>query len=136
MIEPIALLLGLVLLGVTLWDVFETIVVPRPTPGWFRLGRYVVRGTWGLLRWAYAGRDGERRDQLFGLFAPAATILLLVTWLLGLIVGFGLVLFGLRADIQPATIDLGSAIYFAATSVLTLGYGDIIATSGLTEAVV
>lgn len=136
MIEPLALLLGLALLGITLWDVFETVVVPRPTPGWFRLGRYVVRGSWGLLRWAFDGRDGETRDRLFGLFAPAATILLLVTWLIGLIFGFGFVLFGLRADIQPPSLDLGSAIYFAATSVLTLGYGDIIATSGLTEAVV
>lgn len=136
MIEPLALLLGLALLGVTLWDVFETIVVPRPTPGWFRLGRYVIRGAWWILRGAFAGRDGDRRDRLFGLFAPFATILLLVTWLLGLILGFGFVLFGLRADIQPSSIDLGSAIYFAATSVLTLGYGDIIATSGLTEAVV
>jgi hypothetical protein len=39
MIELLALLLGLALLGLTLWDVFETIVVPRPTPGWIRLGR-------------------------------------------------------------------------------------------------
>jgi hypothetical protein len=136
MIELLALLLGLALLGLTLWDVFETIVVPRPTPGWIRLGRYIVRGSWGLLRATFGGRDGEMRDRLFGLFAPAATILLLVMWLVGLIVGFGLVLFGLRANIQPAPLDLGSALYFAATSVLTIGYGDIVATDGLARIVV
>lgn len=136
MIELLALLLGLALLGLTLWDVFETIVVPRPTPGWIRLGRYVVRGSWWALRSAFAGRDGAMRDRLFGLFAPAATIFLLVMWLVGLIVGFGLVLFALRANIQPAPLDLGSALYFAATSVLTIGYGDIVATDGLARIVV
>ena len=41
--ELLLVLLGLLLLSLTLWDVFETIVVPRPTPGWFRIGRYLVR---------------------------------------------------------------------------------------------
>jgi len=135
MIEPLALLLGLGLVGLTLWDVFETVVVPRPTPGWIRLGRYIVRSTWWVLRSTLGGRDGDTRDRLLGLFAPAATVLLLVTWLIGLIVGFGLVLFGLRGSIQPPP-DLGSAIYFAATSVLTIGYGDIVATDGAARIVV
>jgi len=135
MIEPLALVLGVALLGVTLWDVFETVIVPRPTPGWIRLGRYIVRSSWWILRSTLGPRDGPTRDRLLGLYAPAATILLLVTWLIGLIVGFGLVLFGLRASIEPHP-DLGSALYFAASSVLTIGYGDIVATDGLARVVV
>ena len=44
--EAIALGLGLLLIVAVVWDLFETIVVPRPTPGWFRLGKYMVRGSW------------------------------------------------------------------------------------------
>lgn len=131
--DPLFVLLGLVLLSVTLWDVFETIVVPRPTPGWLRIGRYLVRGSWRLVR-AFAGPGPDRSptaERALGLFAPAATILLLVAWLVALFVAFGLILFGLRDQLQPQPPNLGSAIYFSASSVLTIGYGDIVATGTL-----
>ena len=37
-------------LALVFWDVFETIVVPRPTPGWFRIGRYFIRSSWRAWR--------------------------------------------------------------------------------------
>src|SRR6478609_3969371 len=112
--QPIESALGLLLVALVLWDVFQTIVVPRPTPGRFRIGRYVVRGSWRVVR--AVGRDdlGTRHDQLLGLFAPAMTIALLVTWLTGLIVGYGLILHALRDELTPSPGDLGTAIYFAA----------------------
>ena len=114
-------------LALVFWDVFETIVVPRPTPGWFRLGRYLVRGAWRAVRATGGAEVGATRDRLLGLFAPAAIVLLLVSWLTGLILGYGLVFFALRDELQPAPHDLGTALYFAATSILTLGFGDIVA---------
>jgi hypothetical protein len=125
--EPVALVVGLLLLALTFWDLFETIVVPRPTPGWFRIGRYLVRGAWGTLRTVRNGRRGGLYERLLGLFAPAATVALLAAWLVALIVGYGLVLFALRDELRPVPPDLGSTMYFAATSVLTLGFGDIVA---------
>jgi Ion channel len=136
MIELLSLVLGLALLSLVLWDVFETIVVPRPTPGWFRIGRYVVRGAWRAMRATVGSRDGPTRDRWYGLFAPAATVSLLFTWLFGLIVAFGLVLFALRGDLDPVPQDLGTAMYFAASSLLTIGYGDIVATDGVARLVV
>src|SRR3954470_22948079 len=106
MTEALLLILGLALLALVLWDVFETIVVPRPTPGWFRLGRYVVRWSWRGLRAVSAWRNEETRDRWLGLFAPAATILLFFTWLIGLIVAFGLILYALRGDLSPPPPDL------------------------------
>jgi Ion channel len=125
--EPVAFALGIFLLTLTFWDLFETVVVPRPTPGWFRIGRYLVRGSWRVLRNIRDGRSGRSLDGVLGLFAPAATLALLAAWLIGLIVGYGLVLYALRDELRPAPIDLGDAMYFAATSVLTLGFGDIVA---------
>jgi hypothetical protein len=89
-----------------------------------------------VVRWV--GRDdvGARHGQLLGLFAPAMTIALLVTWLTGLIVGYGLILHALRDQLTPSPEDIGTAIYFAASSVLTLGYGDIVANGTLARFVV
>jgi hypothetical protein len=128
--EIVYFALGLFLLALTFWDVFETVVVPRPTPGWFRIGRYILRGSWRVLRMVRDGRPNRSYDRVLGLFAPAITITLLGAWLATLILGYGLILFALRDQLQPVPSDLGSALYFAATSVLTLGYGDIVAVGG------
>jgi hypothetical protein len=125
--EPVAFALGVCLLALTFWDIFETVVVPRPTPGWFRFGRYLVRGSWRTVRALRDGGSGRSFDGLLGLFAPAMTLALLAAWLIGLIVGYGLLFYALRAELRPGPVDLGGALYFAATSVLTLGFGDIVA---------
>ena len=125
--DVVAAALGLLLVTLAFWDLFETVVVPRPTPGWFRIGRYLVRGSWRGLRALRDGGRGGSHDTLLGLFAPAVTIALLFAWLVTLIVGYGLILFALRSELQPVPTDLGSTIYFAAASLLTLGFGDIVA---------
>jgi hypothetical protein len=125
--EFVAFVLGLLLLALAFWDLFETVVVPRPTPGWFRIGRYLVRGSWRGIRAIRDGRPDRSYDTLLGLFAPAATVALLAAWLASLILGYGLILYGLRDQLQPVPPDLGTAVYFAATSLLTIGFGDIVA---------
>jgi Ion channel len=134
--EAVAFALGLFLLALTFWDLFETVVVPRPTPGWFRIGRYVVRVSWRVLRAIRDGRRGRLYDRLLGLFAPAATVALLASWLIGLIAGYGLVLYALRDELRPVPPDLGTTLYFAATSVLTLGFGDFVANGGPARVIV
>lgn len=125
-------LAGLACLALVAWDVFETIVVPRPTPSRFRLARHVVPPAWTFWRWfAPRVRSGLALDSLLGLFAPGAAILLLGLWLTVLILGYGLILFALRGELSPVPTGLVEAIYFAGTSVLTLGYGDIVANGGL-----
>jgi len=96
-VDAVLGLAGLVLLVLVVWDIFETIVVPRPTPSRLRLTRHVVPSTWRAWRWlAIRTRTGLGRDAVLGLFAPGAAILLLAFWLIGLVVAYGLVLFALR----------------------------------------
>ena len=130
-------LAGLVLLVLVVWDIFETIVVPRPTPSRLRLTRHVVPATWRAWRGlAIRTRTGLGRDALLGLFAPGAAILLLAFWLAALVVAYGLILFALRGELRPSPTNLVEALYFAGTSVLTLGFGDFVADGGAARLVV
>jgi heme exporter protein D len=124
-------IVGLLVVALILWDVFQSIVVPRPTPSRLRIARYIVVPSWKAWRaLAVRTRRGLARDAMLGSFAPGAAIVLLLVWLAGLIVGYGLILYALRDELQPSPPNVGAAIYFAGSSVLTLGYGDFVAMGG------
>jgi hypothetical protein len=131
-LEPVIFLFGCLCLALVLWDVFQTIVVPRPTPGRFRITRYLIAPTWRA--WLALGarvRGDVARDQFYGLYAPAAVVVLLATWLLLLTVGYGLVLYAVRADLDPPPNDILSSIYLGGNSILTLGSAGVVAVGPL-----
>jgi hypothetical protein len=132
MLEVLEVLLGIVIVGYILNDVFQSVVVPRPTPARFRLTRWVVRPGWRVWR-AVALRTATtgERERMLGTFAPLAVVVLLVLWLSLLALGYGFIFFGLRGQLRPVVTDFPTAVYFAGTSVLTIGFGDFVATSGL-----
>jgi hypothetical protein len=135
--EVVSFALGVLILALTFWDLFQAVVVPRPAPGRFGIARYVIRPSWRI--WRAIGRGsgrGARHDTFLGLFAPAAAISLLAVWLLAMILGYGLVLFGLRGELRPVPPDLGSTLYFAASSLLTLGFGGVVAVEPAARVVV
>jgi hypothetical protein len=128
-------LLGILVVALTLWDIFQTVVVPRPTPGRFRIARYVVRDSWTLLRFLARGRSAHRRDSWFGLFGPGSAVMLLGTWIVTLVFGYGLILFAVRDELSPPPTSFTTTLYYAAVSLLTLGYGDIIPVGGIAQLV-
>ena len=125
---------GLLLVATILLDVFLTVVVPRRAP---RLGRqlrvtgYLVPGLWKWWRWVGLRlSSAERREAFLGLFGALIVIVLLIAWVVGLVLGYGLLLDALRAQIRPEPENFGATLYFAGTSLLTLGFGDVVAVGG------
>lgn len=134
----VAALAGVFLVWFALRDVFQSVVVPRAVNRRLRVSSIVVRGGWLLwprLAYALYTADDDRREELLGTFAPFILIALLVAWVLILIAGYGLILYALRAQLHPGGAGLGDTLYFAGTSLLTIGFGDIVGTSPATRAV-
>ena len=110
-----------------LYDVFETIVVPRRTGRFLRLAPQLILWLWPI--WRHYGvrmYPQWRREDFLGTFAPLAVVLLLILWIGSLIVGFGLVMHAVQDQIEPKPERFLDALYFAGTSLLTIGYGDIV----------
>src|SRR5436190_235282 len=61
----------------------------------------------------------EPLEALIGLF------------IVGAILGYGLLLHALRDQVKPVPESLGTALYLAGTSLLTIGFGDYVPIGGL-----
>ena len=124
----------LVLVGILL-DVFLTVVVPRRAPRTgplVRLSGYLIPGLWSVWRWiGLRQASADRREAILGSFGALMVILLLVAWISGLVLGYGLLFDALRDQIRPTPENLGASLYFAGTALLTLGFGDFVAISAL-----
>src|SRR5207244_13446715 len=94
----------------------------------------LLDGMWPLWKWiALRFSSAKHSASLLGIYAPLTVVILLLVWVIALIFGYGLLFLALQSELQPRLNDLGSALYFAGTSLLTLGFGDIVATGGITR---
>jgi hypothetical protein len=128
LVKLFAVILGVLLILVVLWETFETIVLPRRVTRQFRLTRLFYRSTWQP--WAaLASMRGSRkkRDSMLSYYGPLSLLLLLALWALALVLGFGLLHYGLHDKLAGALFpsDFGNAIYLSGTTLFTLGLGDI-----------
>ncbi len=131
LLSGIEAVVGLVIVVVTLNDVFQSVVVPRRSSRVGRPGAYFIRYLWrGWLNAAFRFDSNERREALLGTAGATAVILLLVFWVASLIVGYGLLFDALRDEIHPTPATVFTSMYFAGTSMLTIGFGDLTPVGG------
>src|SRR2546427_11905533 len=102
MLRAPEVLLGIIVVVYILNDVFQSVVVPRPTPARYRLTRWIVRPGWRAWRTiGLRARSTADRERVLGVFAPLVVVVLLVLWLFGLVLGFGLLFSAVRGVQQP-----------------------------------
>jgi len=134
-IQVLEALAGVVVVGATLLDVFQSIVTPRPAGGRLRISRYATRWLWRACRWAALHRSDTRaREGLLGSFGPAIVLVYLGLWLTLLLVGYGLLFDALAGQVRPHPTNLGTSLYFAGTSLFTIGFGDYVGTTPIARA--
>jgi hypothetical protein len=119
--------LGVVILAIAFYDVFQSVVLPRPSVGKLRLSPWILRPLWASWRWL-GTRDGrvDRRENWLGTFGPVGLIALLGFWALSSILGFALIIDSIPDEIQPPPADFWTSLYFSASTLLPLSYGEIL----------
>jgi hypothetical protein len=132
--------LGIVVVALTLWDVTRTVVVTTGPARRIRFSRNFHWFTWLIWQQIPSRLPAERRERGLAMYAPLSLLLLLASWIALLVVGWWLVLLGLQSDIKATTTRIGepdvwTLLYFSGTSLLTIGYGDVIATGWLSRTV-
>jgi hypothetical protein len=125
---------GLLLISLTLWDAFETIILPRRVRRTWRFMHLVYRLTWtpwsGIVRRV---RAANRRENLLGYYGPLSLLLLMGVWALSLIVGFAALDWTL--SFQPAGSSTAASfkadLFLSGSSFFTPGMGGAAASTGL-----
>lgn len=134
-----AALIGTVLIMVTLWEGFETIILPRRVTRKLHLSRYFFLLCWRV--WKAMGRVLTHRtiqETWLSLFGPLFVLMMLFVWVGGLIVGFallhwaGVLLAGLKIT-TGAGEDFLTFLYLSGTTFFTLGLGDVIPANNLSR---
>ncbi len=116
-------LLGLV----AFYDVFKSIVLPRPAINKFIFIRGLFFRTWALWRWVGDRIENQgRREGWLATFAPIAALLIFLVWGATLLFAYALIFDGLRDEMRPVPHDFLESIYFSATTLVPLSYGDFI----------
>src|SRR3989454_3227796 len=135
---PVAGVLGVAVIGVALWDTFETVVLPRRVTRRLRPARLLFKSLWKLwLLVAALIRRPGRRESFLSLFGPFSLIVLLGGWSMMLLLGFALVhsALGLQIAVPERPPTFFTALYLSGTTLFTLGLGDVVPTSAAARAV-
>jgi len=132
MVRPLAAGLGAVLVLVAGADALSTLISTRLRVGRWWPTELAVRVLWRA--WVALGsglRPGARREGWLGVYAVASILVVLGCYVVGLIGGFGLVWWGLAVEGARTPAE---AVYFSGVVFLTIGFGEIVPTSGAERA--
>src|SRR5713101_1981861 len=118
---------GVLLTAAIFYDLFQSVILPRPAVGRLRLTPLVIRPLWRVWRWVGTRSSRiDKRENRLAVFGPTSLIILLTFWGLSLILGYGLIFDALRDQLHEAPTNFGTSLYFSATTLVPLSYGDIV----------
>lgn len=134
---------GCFLLFVILWDVFETIILPRRITRKFRLARAFYRISWrpwsGIAR---CMRPSNRRETFLSFYGPLSLLFLFMVWAIGLMFAFAILHKAAGSAINISGMpDAGAHagfwtdLYMSGTTFFTLGMGDVVPRSNIARVI-
>lgn len=117
LLKSLEFALGMLVVWLSLKDVFDTVVVPGEARGPLRIARRLVSAALPACR--------RMSRQGIGLsFGPSMLLACFVVWMLLLVLGFGLMTHAVRDAFSPAARSFGEALYLAGTALTTVGFGN------------
>ncbi len=117
---------GVLIILITFYDLFQSVVLPRPAINKFILIRTLFFTLWNFWLWASDRMAVNRREGWLATFGPVAVLLMFATWALIFMFGYAFIIDGLRDEIHPVPGNFWESLYFSATTIVPLSYGDLI----------
>ncbi|HEX3629457.1 MAG TPA: potassium channel family protein [Candidatus Dormibacteraeota bacterium] len=119
--------LGLVLLMAVFFDLFQAVILPRPAVRKFSFVRRLLRLLWYSWRWVGTRFNSQtRRESWLAAFGPLSVLTMFLVWSLVLILAYALMVDGVRTEVKPVPDSFGTSLYFSATTLVPLSYGDYV----------
>lgn len=132
-----ALLIGCCLIGIICQDAFEVVLLNRPVQRRLRLMLFFFRTSWAV--WRSIGnrvKAGPNRESVLGVYGPAALVALFGLWALCIIVGFGLLQWGLQVLAGNPAGSPAQYLLASGDAFFTLNYGHDVPDRALTHVLV
>jgi hypothetical protein len=124
------IVIGASIVALMVNDIFQTVIVPRAVGRRWRASAYWTRLMWfSFVALARRLTTSDAREMLLSRYAPLALVVTMVLWVTFLIFGYGTIFHAMRNEIRPVP-TYWDAVYFAGTSLITIGFGDVVATAG------
>jgi len=112
MLALLSVAIGLLLLGVALWDAFSPIVLPRTIGVSLRPARLFYGLGWRLWRFVGLWFSNRRTRQIFlTAFGPLSVFFLLGLWAVMILVSFALLHLGLRTQLNAPESRSGIGVF-------------------------
>jgi hypothetical protein len=129
---------GVFILLATLWEAFETIILPRRVTRPLRLVRMFYRVTW--TGWAAVNRlirSKMVREAHLSYYGPLSLLGLFATWAFLLVLGFAMLHWAAGSAINAPgeTPTFRTDFYLSGTTFFTLGLGDVTPRTTLAKAI-
>lgn len=130
-------IVGLAVLGVTFYDLFQSVVLPRPSIRKVQLARTVIRPLWRVWKWVLnRGSKIDRSEARLAAFGPVALLTLFLIWGLALMTGYALLIDGMDLEFHPPLQNFLESFYVSATTLVPLSYGDFVPEQGAARLVI
>src|SRR5260370_2469509 len=121
-------ILGLLLMFGTLWETFESIILPRRVTRRFRLTRLFYQVTWAV--WSAVNPrlpSKKLRESHLSYYGPLSLLILFAVWAFAVVVSFAMLHWAVGSYVSvsggPATFR--TDLYLSGTTFFTLGLGDV-----------
>lgn len=136
--KPLIAIAGVFILLATLWEAFETIILPRRVTRPIRLVRLFYRFTWS--GWAVFNRlirSKKVRDAHLSYYGPLSLLGLFATWATLLVLAFAMLQWAAGSGINAPgeTPTFRTDFYLSGTTFFTLGLGDVTPRTMLAKAI-
>jgi hypothetical protein len=78
----------------------------------------------------------DRSERRLAAFGPLSLLAFFLIWGVGIVLGYGLIFYGLADEFRPALVDFQTSFYVSASTLVPLAYGDYVPEAGLARLII